>query len=289
MRVVPGVEGATEESLFEVGSLAKPMTGILLAVLVCDGYVRLSDPVERFIGMGPNRAITLGELATHTAGLPRLPPSAMSIQPGGAATDGPYSQVNRSSLLADLGSLSLVRRGCPQYSNFGFMLLGMVLERAAGRSFGRLLEERVLTPLGIAESVRYAGLSEVAVPNLLRGFRGGVEAPLWRRQVFGSGGLLMTIVAATGALSAMADPDQSGLRDALLLAQEVHVWSGSSNGYGLGWVWHRGSLVHSGASGGFRAALAVVPSQRSGVVALMNEYAGGEDLNRCCLESIVGD
>src|SRR6516162_4758557 len=67
--------GLPEDARFEIGSITKTMTATLLASLVGDSVVALDDEIGRWLDAGPNAAITLEQLATHTSGLPRLAPN----------------------------------------------------------------------------------------------------------------------------------------------------------------------------------------------------------------------
>jgi CubicO group peptidase (beta-lactamase class C family) len=70
---VGGFGGAEPRTIFEIGSLTKVFTALLLADMAERGQVRLSDPAARYLP-GAAGPVTLADLATHTAGLPRLPP-----------------------------------------------------------------------------------------------------------------------------------------------------------------------------------------------------------------------
>jgi CubicO group peptidase (beta-lactamase class C family) len=130
-------DGAPDDARFEIGSISKTMTGTVLASLVDDGIVALRDEIGRWLDAGPNGDITIGELATHTSGLPRLSPSHVLGAPD------PYA-----FLTAEVAEQEL-RRVPPRkaavadhdYSNFGYQLLGLVLERADRRPLPDLLAE----------------------------------------------------------------------------------------------------------------------------------------------------
>src|SRR4051794_5697046 len=73
--------GCSPDDGFEIGSITKTMTGLLLADAVTNGRVRLTDSIEEWLDAGENGGITLAQLATHTSGLPRLSPSHVSGTP----------------------------------------------------------------------------------------------------------------------------------------------------------------------------------------------------------------
>ncbi|MFH8796529.1 serine hydrolase domain-containing protein [Streptomyces sp. NPDC017941] len=153
---------ADPDTRFEIGSLTKTFTALLLAEMVARGEVAYDDPVTRFLPRAaaprPRGApITLLHLATHTSGLPRLP---SGLRRRGMPTwfSNPYAPYSADDLYR---ALSRTRpRTAPgtrvHYSNFGVGLLADLLTRAAGGpgdgAYGRLLADRVLDPLGLTRT-----------------------------------------------------------------------------------------------------------------------------------------
>jgi CubicO group peptidase (beta-lactamase class C family) len=141
-------DGCPPDGRFELGSVTKTMTGTLLASLAGDGLAGLDDEIGRWLAAGPNAGITLRQLATHTSGLPRLAPNHQATHDEA----NPYARY--TAALAEEG----LRQASPKpgagfgYSNFGYQLLGLALERAAGRAYQALLSERVLGPLSMTMS-----------------------------------------------------------------------------------------------------------------------------------------
>jgi CubicO group peptidase (beta-lactamase class C family) len=144
-------------TVFEIGSITKVFTAALLAEMAGREEVRLDQPVAELlppgvrIPSGRGRAITLAHLAEHTAALPRLPGNLWAI-----VTDkkNPYRDYQVAHLYEYLSGAAI---GFPPgtgvaYSNLGAGLLGHVLALRAGRPFEDLLAERVLRPLGLADT-----------------------------------------------------------------------------------------------------------------------------------------
>ena len=160
--------GLAEDAVVELGSVTKAVTGLLLADAVVRGEVALDDRARRLPARRPGAAITLGRLATHTAGLPRVPlallrrvgfldthrPVRAHDGPGAACTTSPPS----GSAVA----------GRPRYSNLGAALLGQALAARAGRPTSGSCTERVLGPLGVDE-VWAQGGPQPATPHGRRG------------------------------------------------------------------------------------------------------------------------
>lgn len=138
------------DTRFNVGSLIKPMTGVLVLSLAQEGRVSLDDPVGRYVeGLRPEvgEEVTLMHLLRHRSGL-------------GDYLREPEFRENpdRFGTVADL--MDLVREQelafepgtGRQYSNSGFVLLGAVVEAVTGRRYGRVLEDRVFEPAGMDRS-----------------------------------------------------------------------------------------------------------------------------------------
>jgi len=147
---VGGFGGAGPESVFQIGSVTKVVTGLLLADMADRGQVLLSDPATKYLpGAAPGRA-TLADLATHTSGLPRLPPGLRRyalLRPG-----DPYAWYPAGALVrAGRRSLATAAGGQPYlYSNYGFGLLGYLLGQAEGVPYMKLAEQRICGPLGMS-------------------------------------------------------------------------------------------------------------------------------------------
>ncbi|MBI2814444.1 MAG: serine hydrolase [Opitutae bacterium] len=145
----------TADTVFEIGSITKMFTGLLLAQAVVEGRVTLDDTLARHLPgelvLPPDvAAITLGQLATHTSGLPRLP---ADLSPANASD--PYAGYGEASLHASLQNCRLTGPA-PQpaaYSNLGIGLLGHLLTRVYGVSYEDLLREKITRPLGLTDTV----------------------------------------------------------------------------------------------------------------------------------------
>ncbi|MCW2815020.1 MAG: beta-lactamase, partial [Nocardioides sp.] len=144
--------GAALDADFEIGSVSKGVTGLLYADALARGEVtgstRLGDLLP--LGDSPAAGVTLGTLATHRSGLPRLAPASHVLR-GSVALwrtgANPYGQS-----LADLvvqTRTAEVGRARPRYSNFGFQLLGHAVAAAAGSSYADLVRDRLAVPLGL--------------------------------------------------------------------------------------------------------------------------------------------
>ena len=198
-------------TVFEIGSITKVFTAALLAEMAGREEVRLDQPVAELLPREVRvpsyrgRAITLAHLAEHTAALPRLPGNLWAT-----ATDqkNPYRDYRVAHLYESLGGAAI---GFPPgtgaaYSNLGAGLLGHVLALRAGRPFEDLLAERVLRPLGLADTGITLSADQAA--RLAPGHTGkGEPTPNWDiPSLAGAGALRSTAAEMLTFLRANLDP-----------------------------------------------------------------------------------
>lgn len=261
---VAGAGPPATDAVFELGSITKVVTGLLLADAVVRGEVELETTLDHCLPGA--RPLSLAALASHTAGLPRLP-LAFVRRAGFTNTTDPYGGTTVQELVDDLDKVR-VRSGRRRYSNFGVALLGQALAaRAGGVSFEQLVEERVLGPLGVAEV--WARDSPPVVQPHDR--RGRPVAP-WVFDAYAPAGCLHG--TARGALSlatSCMDPP-AAMSDVVTLALTVRS-GGRMLEVGLGWMRspaHRGARMwwHNGGTHGCRSFTAFIPESGQAVAAV---------------------
>jgi CubicO group peptidase (beta-lactamase class C family) len=247
---------AKPDSLFEIGSIGKTFTGLLLAQMVVRGEMDLRDPVREFLPPGvaprPNGPeITLLDLATHHSGLPRMPDNA-----GPPDQRESYTNYREADLYDFVRRHGLTRPLQPQfsYSNLGFALLGAALANHAHMSYADLLRQQITGPLGMKDTV-------IAIPpnleaRMMQGYDG------WRRptprwdlvQAFASaGGIRSDAADMLTYLDAQLHPARSPFGRAIKESQLLQDYVTDSIRIGLAWMYDptRGIFVHGGATGGF--------------------------------------
>src|SRR5690606_38166312 len=141
------------DTLFEIGSISKVFTSLLLADMVRRGEVRLHTTIGELADVALPEdvaSITLQELSRHNSGLPRLPMSDGFWMRAVFRAEDPYAGTTREDLLRPLRKVDVGTRGAFAYSNFGVALLGQLLADRAGKPYRQLLEERVLRPHGMS-------------------------------------------------------------------------------------------------------------------------------------------
>ena len=266
---------ATANTRFEIGSITKIFTDMLLAAMVARCEVRLDDPVRALLPSGTladhgNRPITLRDLASHYSGLPRLPANLQPTDPA-----DPYAGYDEAKLHAFLQGWKPGRKpgAMFEYSNLGVGLLGHAHARRAGKPYETLLTERILEPLGMSRTdFSDEGL---ATPH---GEDGKPVRPWRLSSLAAAGGLRSTVGDMTRFAAALLDPP-APLRPAvrLLLDQPLRPAGGSSR-IGLGLLSVPTSqgpvLNHDGGTGGMRSSLWLDPARKRAVVLLSNSAAG---------------
>ena len=143
------------DTVFDVGSITKVFTALLLSDMVQRGEVALDDAAQKYVPAGvyvPARGgkqMTLVDLATHTAGLPPRPTNLNPKDPeqsrSGYSTDLLYQFLASYVLTTDIGTHY-------QYSSVGYGLLGDVLSRIAGMPYAELTRQRIMQPLGMEDT-----------------------------------------------------------------------------------------------------------------------------------------
>jgi len=268
------------DGVFDVGSITKVFTALLLADMACRGEVGLDEPVQRFVPQGvraprwQDRDITLLDLATHTSGLPRLPRNLV-VRATLHAAD-PYRGYNLDDLHRGLASTWLWRPPGSgyRYSNFGFAVLGHALALAAGESYDQLVLDRVCRPLGLGETM--FDLTPDARSRRETGHgRRGHPVPDWDLAAFTpAGGLRSTISDMVRFLRVNLNPGRSDLAAALEDAQRPRRPIGGTQQIGLAWHLRDdgGSTVawHNGGTGGFGGFVAIARERQTAVAILYN-------------------
>ncbi len=283
------------ETYFEIGSITKVFTNILLADMVLKGEVALEDPVAKYLPATvkmPSRGgkeITLLDLATASSGLPRLP---SNLAPKDVRN--PYADYTVQQLYDFLSSHSLRRDpgSLYEYSNLGMGLLGHVLALRAGKPYEALLTERVLAPLGMKHSVitlPAAEMAHVAVPH-----NGDLDEDyLWDLPTFaGAGALRSTTRDMLRFAEAVTRPSTSAIGKAIAFSIEPRrPTTNPSMRIALGWhvreqngqriVWH------NGGTGGFRTFFGFDPATGANVMVWSNTSNGVDDIGLHLLDSTV--
>lgn len=257
---------------YEIGSVTKTITALALADAVVRGDLTLDTPVQDLLPDSvrlavANRPVTLVDLATHRAGLPRMP---APFTP--AAILDPYADYTEADLLRFVGAVRPDSAGAVRaYSNVGVGLLGWLLARRDGVSYAALVQQRVVGPLGMDTT---STTGPVAPPTTSSGT---VIAPWsWTDALAGAGAVRSSATDLLTYAEAVARPERApALADALRLVLTPQTPSDGRGRGGLAWVLQPGdgpvaTAFHNGATFGSSSFVGVLPERDVAVVILTN-------------------
>ncbi|PDP85634.1 serine hydrolase [Glycomyces fuscus] len=253
--------GADDDTGYEIGSVAKAMTGMLLADAIERGEVtgdtRLGELVD--LDGAPAADVTLAELSSHRSGLPRLPgrPSDVAVSLTAVYLGADPYPYDRDTLVAQVAAAELSDRGESHYSNMGTAVLGHALAEAAGTDYATLLRERLLDPLGMDDTTlpdSEDDLPEDATVGYTE--RGRVADPWLAHAYAPAGGVRSTPADMARFARALLEGTAPGTA-----ALEPRWDDGRDRRIGFAWVVqeHEGTEVtwHNGGTGGFSAMVAL--------------------------------
>lgn len=264
-------------TLFEIGSITKTFTSLLLTKQVIDGKMKLEDPISKYLPDSipaltiGNTPLTLMHLANHTSGLPRLPGN---IFHGEVNPKDPYKHYVTDSLYHFMKTYQVKETPGTKfsYSNLGAGLLGMILEHTSGKSFNELIVEEIAHPLGMFNTK--VELTKMDEKNFAQGYdeRGQATAPWDLASLKGSGAIRSTLNDMV--LYAQAQLGQKNSLDNAIELTHQKTFSSGEQDMGLGWRINKNQrpsyLHHSGGTGGFRSFVGFDQQRQIGVVVLSN-------------------
>ncbi|MBC3910524.1 serine hydrolase [Undibacterium umbellatum] len=277
-------------TVFEIGSVSKTFTALLLADMQMRGELKLDDAVASLlpaysIPHYQGRAITLLDLATQTSALPRLPANLMPKRP-----DNPYADYTESNLRDFLHRYQLTRTpGAKyEYSNLGFGLLSQALSARAGKSYAELVQERIAKPLGMADTG--IALTASMQANLATGHdaQGKTVANWDMPTLAGAGALRSSAQDMLRYLQAHMHSANVKVPAGLQLVQQAQRPTGTP-GLQIGLAWHvqsvRGQTVvlHNGMTGGYASFIGFTADGQRGVVVLANAAVNVDDIGMAAL------
>ncbi len=275
---------------FRLASVTKQFTATAIMLLVRDGKLHYDDRLTNLLPGFPDygKSITLRNLLNHTSGLVDYE-DLMEPAPG----EPPRYDRDRHQI-KDAGVVSLLEQQTKtkfppgkswSYSNSGYAVLAMIVERTSGIPFGQFLHDRIFAPLGMTNTVAFEkGKNEVAN----RAYGHTPKGAAWEETdqsptsaVLGDGGIY-------SSLADLEKWDRALSRHTLLTAAEmqpaltpVKVQDGSVRGpdgspaeYGFGWFLNsyqgRARMWHYGETVGFRTAIERFPHDKLTVIVLCN-------------------
>lgn len=291
----PDCPNITPNSLFEIGSITKVFTALLLSDLVVEHHLSLNDTLGGLLPELNNKelsGISLKQLVTHSSGLPRMPSNFDSEV---TDTFNPYKSygqlqfdeyLKKASLLFPPGKHYL-------YSNLGFALLGQIVTAKEGLSYKELLRRRILDPFGMKNT--FVSTSGFTSDSLAYGHDSGERVPNWEftEATVGQGAIVSSANEMVKFIKANLYPS-SKEKEAVLLMQKKLFSDPDLNktlcmGWHVGYVNSWNYLEHTGATGGYRSLIGIIPQQKLGLIILSNSSKDISDMAIGILRILSGE
>lgn len=260
----------TPQTSFRLASVSKQFTAAAILLLMEDGALQLDDPAFRWLPSLPDAArdVTIRQLLTHTSGLvdyEDVIPANLTRQ---------LRDADVLTLLETQHSIYFRPGEGYRYSNSGYALLALIVEKASGKTFANFLRERIFVPLGMSSTVAYEdGVSTVAN----RAYGHTQASSGWRRTdqsqtsaVLGDGGIYSSIDDLAKWDAALYDERLLRAESLQLAFTPATPTDDASIQYGFGWRITGETVWHSGETIGFRNVLVRWPKRRLTVVVLTN-------------------
>lgn len=278
------------KSLYEIGSISKTFTAIILSHAINEGKIKLKDDIRKYLpGNYPNlqfegTPIKIADLSNHTSGLPGLPDN-LETHPDYDA-DNPYQNYSEEMICKYLADF--VPDEIPglrsEYSNFGFAILGIILENVYGVPIKTLLQNIITAPLEMTDTS--FDVQKKHKSFLTTGFNDeeGKNAGYWDMGAFkAAGGLKSNISDMITYLRANIEACN---KDILLSHQETDLQPGF--GRALAWIvqFLNDDVIiwHNGGTAGFRSFCGFSKEKQTGIVVLSN---CSKDVDTLALEILL--
>lgn len=265
-----------KNTLFEIGSITKVFTALLMMILTDQDKISLDDPIKKYIPksslipMADRKDIIIKDLLTHTSGLPNLPDNFAPQNP-----QDPYKDYTSKLLYDYFNQQSLTYKNKPKYlySNLGYATLGHISEIASTQTYTQLIRKNIVNRLNMYNTF-------VDVPassnNYPLGHSYGYPVPYWNFDVFKGAGAIKSDAQdlVRFILINMGEID-SDIYPLLKKMQAIQYPTDSPITYiGLGWHINTETgnniIWHNGGTGGFRSFIGFDPIIKKGVVLLTN-------------------
>ncbi len=271
----------TPQTIFESGSVAKQFTAAALVLLHQDGKLSIDDPVRKYIPELPDYGspLTIRHLLNHTAGL-RDWGTVMSLT-GVGRGDRVVSQELAFDIITHQRALDFTPGAEYSYSNSGYNLAAIIVERVSKQKFPAFIEERLFKPLGMTSSSWRDDYTRI-VPGRAQAYSRQGNAP-WRlnmpfMNVYGNGGMLTT-VGDWIKWNAMLDSRSLGAPLVTALETQGVLNDGRKIAYALGLTvdTYKGlkDVSHGGATAGYQTFLARYPDNKVSIAVMCNGTSPG--------------
>src|SRR5215510_4221849 len=259
----------TVENRFRIASITKMFTATMILRLVDEGKLKLTDTLDKFFPQAPNaKKITIVQILAHRSGIPNVRRDQNS-----------QANVNTTPITKD-EMLALIVKGAPDfepdtkhlYSNSGYFLLGLIIEKVTGKSYEEALQERIASKIGLKDTYTATGNIDVSKNEALTYFM--IPGGDWKQVpethpsiLFGGGAIVSTPNDLAKFIQALFDgkivskeslDQMKTMRDGDGLGMEPFTFAGKTF-YG-----------HTGGGDNYGAWLAYLPEEKLAVAYTTN-------------------
>jgi len=266
----------TPATPFISGSVAKQFTAAAIALLVEQGRISLDDDVRKYIPELPDYGtkITIDQLVHHTSGLRDF---WALVQVAGMRFDDGYTVGDVIRLAARQKHLNFTPGAEYDYSNTGYIALGLIVQRVTGKSLREFTTEQIFAPLGMT-STHFRDDHTMLEPGRASAYsplpEGGYRINVWNNEIVGQGGLILTVNDLLKWDENFYTGKVGGPGFLKRQLQQGKLANGKTLSYAFGLTVeeYRGLplVEHAGSSGGYRTIISRFPTAHTSVVALCN-------------------
>ncbi len=265
----------TPATRFTVGSVSKQFTAASIALLVRAGKLSLDDDVRKYLPELPayDVPVRIRHLVHHTSGLRDFWELA-SVS--GMRLDDGYTSADMLALAARQRQLNFTPGSAYRYSNTGYLAMGLVVQRVTGQSLRRFADSAIFLPLRMHETLFLDDHNEIVSGRAMayEPTAGGFRVNVWNNDLVGQGGVVTSLADLQRWDENFYTASVGGQAFLDLLDDTEPLIGGASNSYAFGNTMstYRGQRLveHTGATGGYRAALFRFPEQHTTVALLCN-------------------
>jgi CubicO group peptidase (beta-lactamase class C family) len=265
-----------ENSIFEIGSISKVFTSMLLANAISEGVMNLTDTVQNELAIDwkVEKPITYKMLANHTSGLPRIPSNLMKHAL--LNKENPYAKYEEEALIKYLEKKMSLKSEPGEkyaYSNLGAGLLGYLVCKKLDLTYEEAIQKYLLEPSSMNNTSTSRDNIEGDMVTGLN--KKGKPTSNWDFDVFaGAGAIKSNVVDMLNFIDLQVSDTSETIK---LMQTKTH--EGEPFHLALGWhiIPSTGWLWHNGGTGGFKSSLAIDTKTNNGVVILTNISSGHEN------------
>lgn len=264
---------ATADTIYEAGSVSKQFTAAAILILAHEGKLNLDDDIRKYLPEMPDYGapIRLRNLMNHTSGVRDW--GAMASMEGWPRGLRAATNTHALEITARQRGLNFQPGERYLYSNTGYNLLTIIVERVSGQSLADFTRDRIFSPLGMAHT-RWRNDFTAVVSGRANAYSpraDGFHLDMPFEDTYGHGGLLTT-VADLLKWNAALDADSLGVSRDMLVGGVLKDGTRINYGGGLRFQAHHGftEIAHAGATAGYRAWLGRYPDQKVSVAVLCN-------------------